>query len=122
MTDAKILNAQALLNGLNAHPQIKARIVSLLAAVEDAGGDLKKADAAEQRMIEEMRRMGQEAMQAWADGQVKKTEQVLREEGHVQREGKKTPLAHDVRGFKCGRAAVSPRAAAGASIRPKRRG
>ncbi len=89
MTDAGILDDQALLNGLNAHPHIKARIMSLLAAVEDAGGDLKKADAAEQRMIEEMRRMGQEAMQAWADGQVKKTEQVLREQGHVQREGKK---------------------------------
>ncbi len=89
MTNAGMLNDEALLTGLNAHPQIKARIVSLLSAVEDAGGDLKKADAAEQRMIEEMRRMGQEAMQAWAEGQVKKTEQALREQGHVQREGKK---------------------------------
>jgi len=89
MMDAGMLDDEALLNGLNAHPQIKARVASLLAAVEDAGGDLKKADAAEQRMIEEMRRMGQEAMQAWAEGQVKKTERALREEGQVQREGKK---------------------------------
>ncbi len=91
--DKRHLEDQALLNGLNAHPQIKARIQSLLAAVVDAGGDLKKADAAEERMIEEMRRMGQEALQAWAEGQVKKTEQALREQGHeqgrVQREGKK---------------------------------
>lgn len=89
MMDVGMMDDEALLNGLNAHPQIKARIRSLLAAVEDAGGDLKKADAAEQRMIEEMRKMGQEAMQAWAEGQVKKTERALREQGHVQREGKK---------------------------------
>ena len=89
MMDAKKVDDEALLSGLNAHPQIKARIMSLLAAVEDAGGDLKKADAAEQRMIDEMRRMGQEAMQAWAERQVEKTEQALRKEGQVQREGKK---------------------------------
>jgi membrane-bound ClpP family serine protease len=87
--DTRQLEDQALLNGLNAHPQIKARIVSLMAAVVDAAGDLKKADAAEERMIEEMRRMGQEALQAWAEGQVKKSEQALREQGRVQREGKK---------------------------------
>lgn len=89
MLEAGMLDDEALLNGLRAHPHIKARVASLLAAVEDAGGDLKKADAAEQRMIEEMRRMGQEAMQAWAEGQVKKTELALREEGQVQRDGKK---------------------------------
>src|SRR5579871_4881322 len=89
MLDTEMLDDEDLLKGLNAQPQIKARIVSLLAAVEDAQGDLKKADAAEQRMIEEMRRMGQEAMQAWAERQVEKTEQALREEGQVQREGKK---------------------------------
>ena len=83
------LSDEAILKGLNANPQIKCRIASLLAAVEDAGGDLKEADAAEMRMIEEIRRMGQEALQAWADRQVQKTEQELRQTGQVQREGKK---------------------------------
>ena len=88
------LSDEAILKGLNANPQIKSRIASMLAAVEDAAGDLKEADAAEMRMIEEIRRMGQEALQAWADRQVQKTEQELRQTGQVQREGKKTPLAH----------------------------
>jgi hypothetical protein len=89
MMKARMVDDEALLKELNAHPQIKARVASLLSAVADAGGDLKKADEAEQHMIEEMRRMGQEAMQAWAEGQVEKTERALREEGPVQREGKK---------------------------------
>jgi hypothetical protein len=83
------LSDEAILKGLNAHPQIKSRIASMLAVVEDAGGDLKEADAAEMRLIEEVRRMGQEALQAWADQQVQRTEQELRQAGQVQREGKK---------------------------------
>jgi hypothetical protein len=50
---------------------------------------LKEADAAEMRLIEEIRRMGQEAMQAWATRQVEMSEQEIRRGGQVQREGKK---------------------------------
>jgi hypothetical protein len=87
--ESKMLSDEAILRGLNANPQIKSRIASLLAVVEDAAGDLKEADAAEMRLIEEMRRMGQEAMQAWANRQIEKTEQEIRQGGQVQREGKK---------------------------------
>lgn len=87
--EATRLSDEAILKGLNANPRIKSRIASLLAVVEDLGGDLREADAAEMRLIEEMRRMGQEAMQAWAERQVEKTEQALRSAGGVQREGKK---------------------------------
>jgi hypothetical protein len=83
------LSDEEILRGLNANPQIKNRIASLLAVVEDAAGDLKEADAAEMRLIEEIRRMGQEAMQAWATRQVEKSEQEIRRGGEVQREGKK---------------------------------
>jgi hypothetical protein len=89
MTESMILSDEAILKGLNANPQIKSRVASLLAAVEDAGGDLKEADAAEMRMIEEIRRMGQEAMQAWADQQIVATEKAVRRGGRVHREGKK---------------------------------
>ena len=78
-----------ILRGLNANPQLKNRIAALLAIVEDAAGDLKEADAAEMRLIEEIRRMGQEALQAWAERQVERSEQELRRGGQVQREGKK---------------------------------
>jgi hypothetical protein len=89
MMETTKLSDEEILRGLNANPQIKNRIASLLAVVEDAAGDLKEADAAEMRLIEEIRRMGQEAMQAWAERQVQKSEQELRRGGQVQREGKK---------------------------------
>ena len=89
MMESMMLSDEAILKGLNANPQIKSRIASLLAVVEDAAGDLKEADAAEMRLIEEIRRMGQEAMQAWAARQVEKSEQEIRRGGEVQREGKK---------------------------------
>ena len=63
--ESTILNDEAILRGLNANPQIKNRIASMLAVVEDTAGDSKEADAAEMRLIEEIRRLGQEAMQAW---------------------------------------------------------
>ena len=84
-----MLSDEAILRGLNANPQIKNRIASLLAAVEDAAGDLKEADAAEMRLIEEIRRMGREAMQAWANRQIEMTGQDVWRGGQVQREGKK---------------------------------
>ena len=89
MMETTKLSDEAILRGLNANPQIKNRIASLLAVVEDAAGDLKEADAAEMRLIEEIRRLGQEALQAWAEGQVERSEQELRRGGQVQREGKK---------------------------------
>ena len=83
------LSDEEILRGLNANPQIKDRIASLLAVVDDSAGDLKLADAAEMRLIEEIRRLGQEAMQAWAERQVERTEQELRGGGGAPREGRK---------------------------------
>ena len=80
---------EALLKRLMSHPQIRDRIVSLLDVVEDAGDDLKRADDAEDRVVEEVRRMGQEALQAWAQTQVAQTEQEVRRSGRARREGKK---------------------------------
>jgi len=42
---------------LNAHPDLRERIVGLLRAVENESGELKEADAAELRVIDEMRQM-----------------------------------------------------------------
>ncbi len=92
--ESTMLSDEAILRGFNANPQIKNRIAAMLAAVEDAAGDLKEADAAEMRLIEEARRLGQEAMQAWANKQIEVTEQEVRRGGRARREGKKTLLAY----------------------------
>ena len=83
------LSDEQLLQHLNQHPHLKHRIQMLIQVVEDAGDDLTVADEAERRLIEELRRMGQEAMEAWAVRQIEKTGAVLREEATVHLAGKK---------------------------------
>jgi hypothetical protein len=78
-----------LLQRLNAHPVLRARVESLLGAVEDAGGGLQKADAAERRMIEELRRMGNEALTAWARNGVARCAAEARDEPGGRSGGKK---------------------------------
>ena len=50
---------------LERHPIVKARIMKLLDLIENAGGDLRRADDAERRAIDELRSMGQELLQGW---------------------------------------------------------
>ncbi len=76
---------------LVAHPHLRERIESLLGIVEDASGDLDRADAAEQRVIDELRRLGSDALHAWASGKAQEKEQQAREgEDPVSGHGKKT--------------------------------
>jgi len=86
---APLLSDEELVRRLGTHPQLRTRMESLLLAVEDEAGDLREADRAELRLIDEIRRMGQEALQAWASGQVEKTSREIVQEGGVWSEGKK---------------------------------
>lgn len=88
MTDCLMSDAE-LMRRLDAHPELRSRVEALLLAVEDEAGELKQADAAEMRVIEEMRRTGQVALQAWATRQVDKATQEIRQEAGVWSEGKK---------------------------------
>ena len=74
---------------LSAHPELRSRMESLLLSVEDETGELKTADAAEMRVIQEMRRTGKVALQSWAERQVDKTAQELKQTADVWSEGKK---------------------------------
>lgn len=88
---------RVLLERLNRHPQMRVRVESRLAVVEDAAGDCERADAAERRMIEGLRQMGHEALTAWAERGVEKRTRVATEEPDWRPGGKKTVLAHDLR-------------------------
>ena len=100
------MSDEEIMEGLREHPQIRSRIAGLLAVMNDAGGDLKRADDAEDRLVEEIRGLGQEVMQTWAQGQVEQTEEDVRRTGRAHREGKKTLLAHHVWRHKRARATV----------------
>jgi hypothetical protein len=78
-----------LLQRINRHPLLRARFESLLGVVEDAGGDLEKADAAERRVIEELRQMGNEVLAEWARCGIDKCVAQAREEPDVRGGGKK---------------------------------
>ena len=83
------MSGEALFAFLDAHPNLRDRIASIVGAIEDTDGNLKEADAAEERIIEEMRHLGREAMQGWAERQVEVTEQEIRQQPQMHRQGKK---------------------------------
>lgn len=74
------LNPQSFEQRLNAHPELRAKVEVLLSVVENAQGDLVLADAAEQRVIEEIRQLGQVALQDWATRQEHKQSEAFRRE------------------------------------------
>ena len=83
------LSNEELVEKLIAHPELRNQVESLLLAVEDETGELKEADAAEMRVIEDIRRLGQEALQAWASMQVEKTAKAVESGSGIWKEGKK---------------------------------
>lgn len=63
------MNTKELAEKLELHPELKARFEELVSIVENKSGDLELADVAEQRVIDEMRKLGQTALQDWANRQ-----------------------------------------------------
>lgn len=80
---------ERLLERLKQHPQLRGRVERLVDLVEDAGDDLRKADEAERRVIEEVRGLGRELLGDWADGQVVKRADELERTLGIGCEGKK---------------------------------
>jgi hypothetical protein len=75
---------------LNRHPELKTKIESLLSVVENAEADLLKANEAEQRMVEEIRQLGQVALQGWANRQnQEQTDRFIQDNPQAQRTRKK---------------------------------
>jgi len=75
---------------LQQYPELQAKIESLLAIIENAGGEVEKAAAAEQRIIEELRQMGNEILHSWARRQQQKQEEEYSRQAGVNRKEKKS--------------------------------
>ena len=83
-------NDQSFIDRLNQHPKLRERIESLLNVVENTAGDCTKADDAEKYMIEELRKMGSDALHCWGDSAVNKSsEKLLGQQPTLHRNGKK---------------------------------
>lgn len=77
---------------LERHPALKARMERMLDVVENASGDLRRADDAERQAIEELRQMGLEVMQDWGQKNANEAAREFEAQGGVAREVKKTSL------------------------------
>ena len=83
------LSDEALMAALRAHPELRKRMSSIVLAVEGGDGELKEADAAEERMVEETRLLGRAALRGWAERRVAATEREIRERPQMHRQGEK---------------------------------
>lgn len=80
-----------LLERLNRHPRLKARMAELLSIAEDEK-EIVKADDAEERLIEELRFLGNELLSDWAQKRLEKCEAALEQDTTVRRCGKKNSI------------------------------
>ena len=91
---ALLINRPSLEERLKAYPELKTKIESMLAIIENAGGDVEKAAEAERRIIEELRQMGNEVLHSWARRQQQKKEEEYNLKAGVNRKEKKLLLVH----------------------------
>lgn len=82
-----------LLELLNSHPILRSRVEALMAIVEDDDESIEKADAAEQRVIEEVRKIGHAALSEWAESKNKRNETELKKQPELRIAGKKIVVA-----------------------------
>ena len=83
------------LKKLNAYPELKQQFYALLLSIEDESGPLTQADAAELQIIEQMRRMGNATLTAWAGRVHDQEASASSDQRRVRKDGKKTELVYD---------------------------
>lgn len=83
------LRAMRLAVRLAQYPELRARFEEIPAVVENEQGDTFTADEAEERAFEQVRRLGQEVMQSWAERKHERLVQEYDMRGDTHRKGKK---------------------------------
>ena len=91
------LRAMHLAARLAQYPELRARVEEILAVVENEQGDTFTADEAEEHAFEQVRKLGQEVLQSWAERKHERLVQEYDVRRDTQRKGKKTLLAEPVR-------------------------
>lgn len=77
---------------LENHPRLKNRFNEILGIAENTSGDLITADEAETKAIEEVRKLGQEVMQEWAENRHNKQIETFEKENKGRRHVKKNSI------------------------------
>jgi hypothetical protein len=82
-----------LVERLEKHPHLRDRVEAILNIAENTTGELERADDAEMKAIEEMRKLGSELLQAWAINQeTKKNSQAVEGNTQLIRHSKKNSI------------------------------
>ena len=89
-TSRNLINQPSLEERQKEYPELKTKIETMLAIIENAGGDVEKAAEAERRIIEELRQMGNEVLHSWARRQQQKMEEEYDAKPGVNRKEKKS--------------------------------
>lgn len=71
------------------HPELHERVEELLRIVENADGDACTADETEEQIAEQLRRIGQDAMQTWAERKQSRVESRFEHDSNYKRREKK---------------------------------
>jgi hypothetical protein len=106
-----LINQPSLEERLKEYPELKTKIETMLAIIENAGGDVEKAAAAERRIIEELRQMGNEVLHSWARRQQRKKEEEYDSKPGVNRKEKKALLVYATGENRNSRTDLYPRSA-----------
>ena len=80
---------QSMEERLREHPELRARFEQMLDLVENTEGDCVRADEAEARVLEQVRDLGQELLQDWAEIGQARVEQAWDKRRDVSRKEKK---------------------------------
>jgi hypothetical protein len=83
------MTADELAERLIEHPELQVGIEEYLDVVDNCAGDVAKADEAEHRLRELMRRLGHDGLQAWAERKQAKLESESDKRSDLARREKK---------------------------------
>jgi hypothetical protein len=78
-----------LIKQLRQHPELQARLESILEIVRNADGPLKTADEVEELLIQELRRLGSSTMHQWASQAEERVSTELQQQDPTVRSRKK---------------------------------
>jgi hypothetical protein len=83
------MQKESLEERLRKHPALRARLEALLNMVEDESGQFERADDAEEFLISQLRSLGQELLQEWAENEQQQVEKHWDKRPGVARKQKK---------------------------------
>jgi chromosome segregation ATPase len=106
------------LRRLREYPELQAKIETMLAIIENAGGDVEKAAEAERRIIEELQQMGNEVLHGWARRQQQKKEEEYNAKPGMNRKEKNPLLVCATGENRNSRTEIFTRGRQGPQIRP----